>query len=537
MDTFNNFKAMSFPEQIMVLTEIGHKKDIRDLPELFFMYDLLTGDKTIDAMVEHTLRDILSDNETETVKRLDNGSVKEKKLSLNIAGNKHFDSAVFPIIQMLEKETDEEVLMQAYIAMAEMQNPHFMEVFRRTIHHPNEILSGISIEMAALYNDVESIDDLEKVVLESESGQNYETCTVRLAKAIESLARLGKNNPGCIGFLVVHVHHKNPTARRLIHEELQALGLEAIPFFKACFPHQTTDERIQSVDIIGSIGKKEAGEILIDAIDNGWADTPNIKIAVYEALGKTPSDKSIAYLCNALADESDQALMTIINAMEQMGDPAAGYAVGYTVSVLVEKNDEHAREIMQCIVETMAVKLFQYLYTKGSKKLKGALIDTVFKTENPVISKVFADTLQEIAAEANSPGVQTLRDRPPQKAHYRVLAVDDSRAMRLFYSSLISSSSVETTQAENGQDAWARMEGGEQFDLIITDMNMPVMDGIEFTRKVRAKNAYAVIPIIMGTTESHSSQVDLAKKCGVTDIFFKPIAREALKAKINSYLG
>jgi len=68
-------------------------------------------------------------------------------------------------------------------------------------------------------------------------------------------------------------------------------------------------------------------------------------------------------------------------------------------------------------------------------------------------------------------------------------------------------------------------------------MNMPVMDGIEFTKRTRSYPGFENKPIIMATTESESTQVQLAKQAGVTDFISKPFSQEALSNKIKEHLG
>ena len=76
--------------------------------------------------------------------------------------------------------------------------------------------------------------------------------------------------------------------------------------------------------------------------------------------------------------------------------------------------------------------------------------------------------------------------------------------------------------AANGEEAYDFIENGEEFDIIITDMNMPVMDGMELVTKIRSTSGMEDVPIIMVTTESEVSQQDLASKAGVTAFITKP---------------
>jgi two-component system chemotaxis response regulator CheY len=103
----------------------------------------------------------------------------------------------------------------------------------------------------------------------------------------------------------------------------------------------------------------------------------------------------------------------------------------------------------------------------------------------------------------------------------RVLVVDDSSLMRQMVSFTLKESGFETIEAENGQDALNKI-GGQTLDLIITDLNMPVMDGISFIRGARALPATRYVPILMLTTESQVEKRAEAKSAGATGWIVKP---------------
>ena len=161
-ERLKDFDSKDFVGQISILTQLGQEKDTRYLPELFSLYDRLTGDKTVDAMIEHTLRDILTESEEDTVKKLYSGTKKEKRLCLQIAGKNHFASAVSPIIDLVKKETDTALLTTAFISMSELKSRRFLDLFRKNIKHPDDIIAGISTEMVGTFKDTHPELELEK---------------------------------------------------------------------------------------------------------------------------------------------------------------------------------------------------------------------------------------------------------------------------------------------------------------------------------------------------------------------------------------
>lgn len=524
-----DFESKDFVGQIGILTQLGQEKDVRYLPELFSLYHRLTGDKTVDAMIEHTLRDILTENEDDTVKKLYSGTPKEKKLCLQIAGKNRFASAVSPIIDLVKKETDTALLTTAFIAMSELQSRRFLDIFRDNIRHPDDIIAGISIEMIGTFKDTNSELALEKIIDTGENDGHYEICAVATAEAVETLASLGDNES--LGFLVSKIHHRNPTARRIIQEELVKLGEDILPFFEETWAGANPDKRVMIANTIEQIGKKKGGDILLAALDKGQANTPNVRAAIYEAFGSIHSMKGLVCLADALDEEDLQTLITVISSL----DPQLNPGVAKKIKEKIERNDSHGETLVQAVVSARAVKIFEQLYPIESIREK--LVDAVLQSKDPETIGAFIKKLEAIPGENPAADLGTIKSVTFEKAKLRVLVVEDSKPMRLFYRSILSKMDIEPTTAEHGKDALDKIETAASFDLIITDLNMPVMDGIEFTRTVRSDPVYAEVPIIMGTTESDGSQKKLAEKSGVNDFITKPIQPETLKEKINHYLS
>jgi two-component system chemotaxis response regulator CheY len=101
------------------------------------------------------------------------------------------------------------------------------------------------------------------------------------------------------------------------------------------------------------------------------------------------------------------------------------------------------------------------------------------------------------------------------------LVVDDSTTMQEMVSFTLTRAGFAVTRAGNGQEALSRLKG-TRFDLIITDLNMPVMDGISFIREMRAKPAYKFTPVLMLTTESGDAVKKQGKAVGATGWLVKP---------------
>lgn len=109
----------------------------------------------------------------------------------------------------------------------------------------------------------------------------------------------------------------------------------------------------------------------------------------------------------------------------------------------------------------------------------------------------------------------------------RALIVDDSDTMRQVIVYTMNGAGFETVQASNGKEALDCLAHGP-FNLIITDLNMPVMDGVTFIAHARKHDAYKYTPILMLTTESQESKRQQGKAAGATAWLVKPFDPDKL---------
>jgi two-component system chemotaxis response regulator CheY len=117
----------------------------------------------------------------------------------------------------------------------------------------------------------------------------------------------------------------------------------------------------------------------------------------------------------------------------------------------------------------------------------------------------------------------------------RILTVDDSRTMLAMLRHALGGAGFEVLQAEDGQQGLDLLKN-ESVDLVITDINMPVMDGIEFIKNVRASGLYSSLPILILTTESSQEKRDLGRAAGGTGWIVKPFDPEKLISVIHRVL-
>ncbi|MFZ2890240.1 chemotaxis response regulator CheY [Sulfuricurvum sp.] len=120
----------------------------------------------------------------------------------------------------------------------------------------------------------------------------------------------------------------------------------------------------------------------------------------------------------------------------------------------------------------------------------------------------------------------------------KLLVVDDSSTMRRIIKNTLSRLGYEDVlEGEDGLQGWSVLDTNPDIGMLITDWNMPEMNGLELVKKVRSDTRFSDLPIIMVTTEGGKAEVITALKAGVNNYIVKPFTPQVLKEKLSAVLG
>ncbi len=117
-----------------------------------------------------------------------------------------------------------------------------------------------------------------------------------------------------------------------------------------------------------------------------------------------------------------------------------------------------------------------------------------------------------------------------------ILAVDDSRSIRDMVRFALEPLGYEILEAEDGVEGLERL-GHAKVDLVITDLNMPNMDGLEFISAVRKEERFAGLPMVMLTTEGQAEKMRAGKRAGASGWIVKPFNELQLELTVKKFIG
>lgn len=118
----------------------------------------------------------------------------------------------------------------------------------------------------------------------------------------------------------------------------------------------------------------------------------------------------------------------------------------------------------------------------------------------------------------------------------KVLMIDDTRTVHMLVKSLLAKSTgIEVTSAMNGEEGWTKLKADRDYDLILLDWEMPILNGVETLVKIRSEGFQT--PIIMMTTKNEPEDIKKALELGASEYLMKPFTIDILFEKIGSVLG
>lgn len=121
----------------------------------------------------------------------------------------------------------------------------------------------------------------------------------------------------------------------------------------------------------------------------------------------------------------------------------------------------------------------------------------------------------------------------PADPNMKIMVVDDMSTMRRIVKNILKQLGfANVEEAENGQEALEKMKAGS-FGFVVSDWNMPVMNGIELLRAIRADGTLKDIPVLMVTAEAQKENIVEAVQAGVSNYIVKPFTAETMQEKMS----
>ena len=312
--------------------------------------------------------------------------------------------------------------------------------------------------------------------------------------------------------------------RTFAKSELVGIGPKAVPVLIENLLHNDPDFLIHTLNVLGDIGDESAVQPIRKLLTNE-PKSSNVRFAAYEALALLPLKKGAYTLTAGLSDPEDHVCVAAARAI----DKNFSTILGAGIKNLLRGPDSEARHIAKIIVNAQVDSIFVHLADDEvfEELALVYLPHTHRDIRNHYISILKQAGKNDFAQKITGEEEQTLRPK--------VVAVDDSRMILNIYKATLHELGYDPVLFEFPASALAWLQTEKPL-MVLTDLNMPDITGIQLTESIRKKYSKKLLPVIMVTTQNESQDNEAAHIAGVNDIVHKPFNAKTLGAAMDKIL-
>ncbi|MCB9056952.1 MAG: response regulator [Calditrichae bacterium] len=426
----------------------------------------------------------------------------------------HVPSVPF-LIELLNGDINLEKTEKIIVALGRIGSPETVNTISEYLYQENRILQFLAINALQDIGTSEAVYALAQRL--GSDNQLDERIIDVFAKLQDEISLEQLNNL----LKRTDPHIKNYVKTRIIN-----IGQKTIPLLlNNIHDFDNAEFVIHSLNILSKIGDESSVNAIRQLLYN-QPENANIRFAAYEALGMLPLAKGVYILSNGLMDADDMVRNAAAKAIERNNNSLLRSGIRN----LIKNKDQNAQRITAAFINAEADSVFTHL-----------IEDDIFRelAQNYLNEHAHPDIKKHFCAIVKSSGKTPIADLDSPKEEVKrlhIAVVDDSLMLLKIYKNNLYDIGYETSLFEFPEQALENIIKNKP-DLVITDLNMPVLTGAELTAKLREKYSREELPVILATTQNDQSETEKAFAAGINDVIYKPFTKEQLAEKINLFLA
>lgn len=440
-------------------------------------------------------------------------SITDKTHLINVAGELRFEEAVPALMYLVANSENEAEIKHIIETLGFIGDPQAINTLTDYLYAANRDLIitavhslgqvGTATAMHRLAERMGTDNELDYMILSIFADVQDPICLEKINETMRS-------------------HHAH--MRNYAKQELVRIGAKAVPILIENLVHDDADFLIHTLNVLGEIADESAIMPIRKLLGREPKDA-NIRFAAYEALARLPLRKGAYTLTAGLTDREDHVCVAAARAIER------NYSEILTAGIknLLRSKDDEARHIVKIIVNAQVDKIFLSLVNEDFFQ-EMALIYLPHAHKD--IRKHYAEIL---ILDGYQDFVQKFMGEEEGNGRAKVVAVDDSRMILNIYKATLHELGYEPVLFEFPASAIEWLEK-EKPVMVLTDLNMPEITGVELTFRIREKYSAEELPIIMVTTQNETTDNEAAYGAGISKIIQKPFNAETLKLAMGEFL-
>lgn len=527
--------------QFIINPEINVNLQKRSLHELakaserlvFPMLEYLTTLKIANPEIQDSLYELILEkaygNSDRIIKYILQDNKSNRLIYIKVAGDLLLADAAPVFELLLEISKDPELLIQTATSLGALRLPTSLAALIKLCEtNDNPKIKHAAVLAIAQIGGNEAVDYLASSI--KDNDDSYEM-KIKAIGEIQDQYALNK--------LASLLASTNTDVRYAAIDILIEIGGKAVPILTAATANANTDFMVHLITTLGYIKDQRALPVILD-IMKAIPDDPNIRQAAYESMERIPSTKSSIALAAGIQDPVEAVRMSAARAMDKN---ISKVLVAGLKNIVREENEE-ALNAVGALIDSEADNIFNFLlqeepFIKLSVKHVTSRADK--KTREHFLGILRKKNQQQLADKI----VKLIPKEDEENASdiSRIYVVDDSKMMLKLYENKITAFGYNATLFILPDEAIKQIYASKP-DLVITDLNMPGINGIQLAKAVRKKYSSTDLPIVMITTqsdfmESDNSQINesILSVAGINKVLHKPFSNEELKETIVKFIS
>jgi len=312
--------------------------------------------------------------------------------------------------------------------------------------------------------------------------------------------------------------------RSFAKQKLVDIGAKAVPYLIANLLHNDPDYLIHTLNVLGDIADESAIVPIRKLVDN-VPKSANVRFAAYEALALLPLKKGAYTLTAGLSDPEDHVCVAAARAIDRNFSPILGAGI----KNLLRGPEKEARHITKTIVNAQVDNVFMNM-------ADDELFQELALIYLPHTHKDTRAHYHRLLVEAgNNDFARRIVGEEEGGVRPKVVAVDDSRMILNIYKATLHELGYDPVLFEFPATAIEWLQTEKPL-MVLTDLNMPKITGVQLTEKLREKYSSKLLPVIMVTTQNEAKDNEAAFAAGVDSILNKPFNAKSLGEAMKKVL-
>lgn len=499
---------------------------------VFPLLEYLTRVEISDEKVQESLYELILDkafgNTDLVIKYISENEKRARILFLRAAGDLMLEKTTSVLAQIISQESDADILVAAITSIGQLRSPDALTILADMAGQ-----TDARVKRAAIFAVSETGGDDAVDLLVGFIGDDEETnkIAVDALSEIQDLYALEK--------LTSLLSSTITNVRDTAIDQIIKMGNKATPILTKAFQNAEADYLVHLVTTLGYIGDPAAVAPILDIV-NTQPEDANIRQAAYEAMERIPSPKTAISLVQGLQDPVEAVRMSAARAI----DKNLSKALVAGLRNVVRSGSGDSVNAVAALIDSDASNIFNFLVEEESfLELARKHVAT---NADPVTRDAF---LKQMSSIGQKEFVEKLADQIPDangsfEKEAKIVVIDDSKMMLKLYQNKLTALGYNPTIFHRPEDAIPNILESKP-DLVITDLNMPNISGLELTREIRRKFNRSELPVLMITTQSDfveekdgDIQINdsILTKSGINKILHKPFTDDDFKNVISHFL-